>query len=1557
MPKSILKPTVPITPPKAIPSFEASRRKTPGTAQSKKSPAKKGSEDLLIDFSTPAPTASTGNAFGAQNLADPFSPLKDISEDKAQHDEPNVETEQESEERRKQEKKAILEQRAARRKSMANRRVSFAPEATLHTWNVIEMAEDSTTSSAANSTRRQSSMTADQSPKRNEPSSDPPSTPVTQIEEPLVEASPAHQRDLHQKKRRRRSSGIPPMNFNNPDDDCDFSSSPLSGSSAAGESSPIAVDDSINSDDDSDNDNDTAMSIDDMTAQSGVSMASSTGSLDERLATAANLAGTRGIEYDENGDEMSMELATGTVTNAFQPWAKKAENIAQDLTSMQDQENLNPFSPAFKAQTVANVRQASEEDDETQDMSMDVTAAVGGILPSKELSASKGRRKSVATSRRRSSVARRRSSGNESMLEDETMELTTMGGGILQSNARQVDGDESMVDDDEEMTMEFTNVVGGVLNRPQEQPQTESPQHDSIESSTMDETMAMDMTTALGGILDPIEEQTEPLTDNEETQAMDVTRAIGGILPRQMDSIAKTEARQLMEQEAESVYMNSSPLAERTAHVSPPKPKSAVPDRFSTSIASETGSPSLALKPRLSGRRSIGTRQSTAHTAAITGTPVKATPTKVGTPTKQKTPKPGRPETPEKTPILANVTYRSASPKKLFKEEIKAKNSPGSVQKPRRKSLFSQDAETGAHTPSVVLPPKPHQHLRRRSSGIGVDQDGMGSPRVSALLDRRTSIGEGAGSFVPDPFANRGVRFENPRAMEEEIDAEREEEHRRESGRYVMEQEADGHQDDENATMQLKDMIQAMTPKKNKLKGRKSLAVGAARGVLGKRPAELDMDDDADEHTPKRLKAIENQASPVKRIHLPAPPSKDETTGRMTRAKRKSLQETTGNTTPTASKSHGKATTPRNQGRFKDTPLEPDSARPTSFEDKLDNVMDAVDASVVQAQHDGEIAEEKIHLQDFLNMTNIHFMELNTTKRRHTMAPAASESALNEYPTSLADCVAASTTTLPLLELYQHACRELKSYISSGRKIIRSIEQETFEEQPPLFREYLDAKPDVKMVMDNQFRNGKVNARLQSKAGWYAWRSQLVDGLRAGLDGIRAGMTDDEAEIHGQQEMINSVLPSLEQSNTDLVQEEQYLLKRKDELDSEDHEALRDARTRLFKLQAELSTKTQQLQHLEEDIQNKDTMLADAAELQTEFHDQITEAERVQEECRGLSLKDVRTAREQVEDIEKRTGWQIVSAEEDEDYSEACGPAVTMLYKGELRLFFYPASLKQEFASSSRHKSGRSSRSSGSSFPSAPISLSYTPSDSNSTLENLPTEKRFILQNLRSQLQAFALRPSNASPEFPSPTTILSTVSQGWDLAQRLTEEIRLLKHMGITDVRIKGDEVLGVKVAIMIPSLPTGEKARVDISFDTTLTSTDLNLTTLDVDFKAIYGPHSLLALLEKKKEKVVEALRKEVGSSTSAAAMGEEAQSQSQSSGTEVVAAAAGKWRQAVKGLEEWCLGNLEKEREKEKGKGKEKEKEKSGMTPGRANSVGGGAGNATKVPVVGRTPRRMK
>ncbi len=925
----------------------------------------------------------------------------------------------------------------------------------MHTWDTVELPEDSTTSSAStNSTRRASALSANAASPI--PSSDvlePPSTPPEQVEEVQVTASPAHQRDLHQKKRR-RSSGIPPMNFNNPNE---FSSSPYSGSSVNSDDSGSQTFTTADEDSDSSDSDDkdlvedeptvTGIDNDDITAHSSVSnrsngssSTSTSGRLEEALRQAARQAGTQGIEYDENGD-ITMEMADDEVTAAFKPWIKKGTNdpkVVGDPSAFLDQENQNPFSPAFEA----NVRRNTENSE--AEKTMEITQAGGTILSSREegqVSPIQGRRKSGMTARRRSSVNRHRSSGDESAFGDETMDLTTVVGGIQQDEQlpglREDAGASGSGDEDEELTMEFTSVVGGVVVRKDEGQirgdsaaedvlptqqllHREGKRRESEGSSCSGEDM--DKTYAAGGILPSITERTEPVED--QTIDMEVTTALGAILPQQLFTDNKQQAKMIMERETDSGQLSGFPFYEDIIKGSS-GPSLPIDHRLSnhmTATASETGSPSLATSQNRSNvRRSAGSRRSvTPKPASKRSTPIK----KPMTPSKQLTPVPTRPTTPGKTPPSKNVTLRTGSPRKLFKAEIKDAASP---QPTVLNPLFQEDFNTGIATPSIVLKPR-----RRRSSGLGVDKEGLGSPRVTELLDRRVSIGEQAARFVPQAQVSTGVRFDDPKTMEKEVDKERVEDERRESGRGILQMEADAQdlEEEKDATANLKDMIESLTPQKKKLNGRKSLHVGAAKGILGKRPAELDEDDEDEDTTPKRLKGREG--SPVKSVKLPLPPSKIQTTGRITRSTRLSFAEISGNaqiTTPSLRDSPVKKTgntTPKEQSRFKDAEAHLSPGKmPVSFERRL---IEGTAAAVELAEE-----EDHIHLQDFLNMTSIRFMELTTTKRRHTLAlnpllegsakkwNSGAENAPQAEPGfELESCVVAGASTVPMLELYQH---------------------------------------------------------------------------------------------------------------------------------------------------------------------------------------------------------------------------------------------------------------------------------------------------------------------------------------------------------------------------------------------------------------------------------------------------------------------------------------------------------------------------------------------------------
>lgn len=115
--KSILKPTVPVSPVRNIPSFEETRRRTParGDASNQKpnhaDSHDSNNEGLLIDFATP----QEASVAGTENLTNPFD---DFNATSAVREEMAATRERDERERRERERQSILEKREARRKSM-----------------------------------------------------------------------------------------------------------------------------------------------------------------------------------------------------------------------------------------------------------------------------------------------------------------------------------------------------------------------------------------------------------------------------------------------------------------------------------------------------------------------------------------------------------------------------------------------------------------------------------------------------------------------------------------------------------------------------------------------------------------------------------------------------------------------------------------------------------------------------------------------------------------------------------------------------------------------------------------------------------------------------------------------------------------------------------------------------------------------------------------------------------------------------------------------------------------------------------------------------------------------------------------------------------------------------------------------------------------------------------------------------------------------------------------------------------------------------------------------
>ncbi|GAB1311067.1 Spc7 kinetochore protein domain-containing protein [Madurella fahalii] len=1274
-PRSILKPTIPLIP--EIPSYKPK--------------------------STPGNSNAGGEAAGTKVA------LRTEEEQQA--------AAREREEReRAQLEKEISDRREARRKSLANRRVSFAAEATLHTFHEVEYNPDSTTST--NSTRRASSLAAQSSTPRHDegPSSDPPSTPSDDGQDYASE-SPAHQRDLQQRKRRRSSAA---SSFYTDDDT--FASttydSDLEHADGVAEVTNVEMTGS------SDDEDGTMMTVDAeevtlasvASGRSGFS-ADSTGSLDENLRLAARRAATQSLDDDEEEEVIagfagwgrknhSQENSTQNVAEEDKALGSTADAEDRGSDMEMDMDVTNAVGGILHPQPGSPTRDIEAD----EDMSMDVTKVLGGILSKSD---SQVRRKSVKPSAQQ----------GQDEFGEQTMEFTTAVGGIRKG--RISIGSLADPDGNEDMSMEFTAAIGGLLSTgiPRSAAQNSRRRTIAPETDDGDEATMMDMTVSVGRIL-PAEDELE---DGDQTMGMDMTTAVGGIIRPESASEVRTAARKIMEQEANEP---APPVAASAEVVYPELPVPTMPDENASS--------------GLSAFRGKGLRRS----------PPRAWPVATGSPDQPSsspfkgTPSPQRNTTqtdrsPTRTPP-SMVGSRSSSPMRNLSSPVKA--TPRSPSRPR---LFLQDPSTGLSTPRIVLTPQ-----GRRLSGVGADRPGLGSPRVAEIFDRRESIGEAATDFVPSQPANprRTVAFTDPRVIEAEIDRERQDEHDKEDSRRILEREVNGPQDDRDMTLNLKEMIQGLSPKKNLLRGRKSLHVGSARGLLGKRPVELDDDDEGEETDGvKRLKG--HQSSPVKNIRLQSPPSKAETTtGRKTRPSIMHAEPTNSdNITPTVASSPQRATTPRGQGRFRNV-----------ADDEPTNTVDFEHTAPVNDVEMQEGDEERIHLQDFLNMTSIRFMELTTTKRRHTIAPGAardSTAAGGKDDLSLERCV---------------SCRELKKYISEGRRIVREIETETFEENPPLFREYMTASPEFKVLMDNQFKNVKTHARLLSKAMWYEWRMKLQDGLKEGLLKTAEGMDDDDRLLKKQQELLSSVLPDMVKRFEALEIEHENLEAVARELADCDPKDLEDARAELAAVDKNIAEKTRKIEELRQQLDESVESIESCTKQKQQCLDEIREADKIREECRGWSSAEISKLKARTDALEKQHGWSITAIK---------GTAISMRYKREIELVF---DTQQNVATELRY---------------------ITPPDSynNDTSPRgcCPPEKAFFLDCIRAHI---------TQPSSLGISHLVKVVSSAWDKADSVSRHIRLLNLSFPTTVTRISETSLQITSSLLLAPLQTRVEAVVTL-------------------------------------------------------------------------------------------------------------------------------------------------
>jgi kinetochore protein Spc7/SPC105 len=475
---------------------------------------------------------------------------------------------------------------------------------------------------------------------------------------------------------------------------------------------------------------------------------------------------------------------------------------------------------------------------------------------------------------------------------------------------------------------------------------------------------------------------------------------------------------------------------------------------------------------------------------------------------------------------------------------------------------------------------------------------------------------------------------------------------------------------------------------------------------------------------------------------------------------------------------------------------------------------------------------ERISLQEFLDMTKIRFMDLSTTKRRHTAAPALfHDTEVEEKEETLDRYVVAGACTLPEYELYQHACHEMKKYISDGRHFVRTMEGNVMEENPLLFSEYLTAPPDQRAIMDNQFKNLKTNARLEARGEWYTWRSTLLHDLKSGLLGTLDGFRRDESKLANQEQLLDTVLPPLVEKQVALSVECKQLQQRHDELNSCDREELEQTREKLVATDAELEEKRQLLEQLQQELADKEAHIEAVKERKVECVEQTKAAERMREECRGWSTSEVNDLKGMIQPLqphkyntdlvtakvtalEQAHGWSITSAS---------STSITMTHLSDLELYFLPSAFMT-----------------GGNTPNGSISLAYVGDSATPHPRPLTTSKRFFLQLIRAHLHCIPQSQTRISD-------LLSLVKNGWAAALAVAEGVRWLEHNYITDEFILSDERMGISTNMLLPALQTKVKVTFDIGVSLSLeegVQTDVGAK-VEVVYGEKYGEEKMGAFL----------------------------------------------------------------------------------------------------------------
>jgi kinetochore protein Spc7/SPC105 len=133
----------------------------------------------------------------------------------------------------------------------------------------------------------------------------------------------------------------------------------------------------------------------------------------------------------------------------------------------------------------------------------------------------------------------------------------------------------------------------------------------------------------------------------------------------------------------------------------------------------------------------------------------------------------------------------------------------------------------------------------------------------------------------------------------------------------------------------------------------------------------------------------------------------------------------------------------------------------------------------------------------------------------------------------------------------------------------------------------------------------------------------LLGTLKEGLFKTAEGMISDEELLDQQQALLESVLPQLIQQAEQLQREEADLQSAAEEIANCDQEELSEARQQLITADADIDAKKRLIAELHKQLQGKEAAIEAGNEKKQTYLEEIREAEKIREECRGWTSSEI----------------------------------------------------------------------------------------------------------------------------------------------------------------------------------------------------------------------------------------------------------------------------------------------------------------------------------------------